>query len=457
VLYRDLPVRHIRSPGTGLFATALPSRYPARRGVSGMGGTDRVLWLQGQCAGQMCPVCADQGPHRIVLSVPSTIAPDQLITFVLCRRCDCKFVTDFQPPAYDATLVDDASLRFYVEQGAGLELFARAVFVASRRPVRTYLDIGCGFGFGPDMATRIFGWDALGLDPGPLAAAGRDILGVKIESDILTIEKRLPGAPYDVIVATEVIEHVVNPHDLLQAMSSNLAEAGTLILTTPDGRYLDEYPDGDMLLPILSPGSHAVLYTAEVLSGVLKKAGFQAVAIIQMGSTLFAVASRSGPLAYGAGGINRPEYAGYLQSRFRDSESGSPVHVGIGNRLLAFLVGSQAYSPALAVFSELTGAIGTRLATDLTRPLDIAEGFLEQSMSFAEIPGKYPFCLPGLLYQRGLIAVGYERRNDLASSYFFAAGLAARAFLRSLNDIGISDGQLALLPKLTTDALRCLL
>ena len=34
------------------------------------------------------------------------------------------------------------------------------------------LDIGCGFWFGPDMAARIFGRNALGIDPGPMAGAG---------------------------------------------------------------------------------------------------------------------------------------------------------------------------------------------------------------------------------------------------------------------------------------------
>jgi hypothetical protein len=34
------------------------------------------------------------------------------------------------------------------------------------------LDIGCGFWFWPDMAARIFGRNALGIDPGPMAGAG---------------------------------------------------------------------------------------------------------------------------------------------------------------------------------------------------------------------------------------------------------------------------------------------
>jgi SAM-dependent methyltransferase len=393
----------------------------------------------------------------MVLSVPSTIAPHQLITFVRCRQCDCKFVADFEPPDHDAAALDDASLRFYVEQGAGLEIFARAVFIASRRPVRNYLDVGCGFGFGPDMACRIYGWNALGLDPGPLATAGRAMLGVRIESDSLTPETRLSDTPYDVIVAIEVIEHVTNPHDFIRAMSNNLTRTGTLIISTPNARYLDAFPDGDMLLPILSPGHHAVLYTMEALSDVLRKAGFHGVTIIRMGASLLAMASRDGPLAYAAAEIDPTIYAGYLRSRFRDSDTGSPVHVGTGSRLLASLVNGGAYNEALGVFAELEAAIEAHLNIELTRPLDIAGTVLEGNIDFADIPGKFPFCLPGLLFHRGLIAARHEHRSDLACSYFLAARLASQAFLRSFNNVGISDGDMALLPERTADALKSLI
>jgi hypothetical protein len=125
--------------------------------------------------------------------------------------------------------------------------------------------------------------------------------------------------------------------------------------------------------------------------------------------------------------------------------------------LLAFLVNGRAYNEALGVFSELGDAIAARLNVELTRPLDIAGNVLERDIDFADIPGKYPFCLPGLLFQRGLIAARHEHRNDLACSYFLAARLASQAFLRSFNDIGISDGDMALLPERAADALKSLI
>jgi hypothetical protein len=240
-------------------------------------------------------------------------------------------------------------------------------------------------------------------------------------------------------------------------MSNHLSESGTLVISTPDARYLDACPGGDMILPVLSPGHHAVLFTAEALSEMLRKAHFRNVTVIQEGSSLFATASRSGPSASGVRGVDQSRYLTYLRSRFRDSERGSPVHTGIGSRLLAFLVNQRDYHDALDTFSELAEALAAQFDLHLHDPLTIARGILEKRLIFSEIPRNYPFCLAGLLYQRGRIAGSFENRPEFACANFFAARLAAQSVVTSLNDIGISDGELASLPKLSADALRSLI
>jgi SAM-dependent methyltransferase len=362
---------------------------------------------------------------------------------------------DYRPPAYEEASASEAPLHFYVEQGASIEFLARSVFVAAQKPaVRNYLDVGCGFGFGPDMATRIFGWNALGLDPGPLAAAGREMLGIRIESDQLSIEKPLLDAPYDAIVAMEVIEHIVNPDHFLRAVRSELCDTGILILSTPNGRYLDTCPDGNMLMPLLSPGYHAVIYTAEGLGALLRKAGFPNVSVVTASATLFAVASPSiGPL-HAEIEINRVSYLGYLRSRFRDSPKGSQIHTGFGYRLLRSLTEDQAYLEALNVFAELRETTLARLGIDIAKPLDVASRVMDEEVVFSDVPTKYPFCLAGLLFCRGTIAADHERREDLAAAYFLATRFSAQMLLRSLNTIGISDGELAGLPTRAANTMK---
>ena len=207
--------------------------------------------------------------------MPSSITAEATVVFARCCDCACKFVTDYRTVTYSAAPTSEAPLRFYVEQGAGLEFLARSVFVAAQLPVVNYLDVGCGFGFGLDMAKRIFGWNAIGLDPGALAAAGRDMLGVTIKDELLS---SLEGT-YDAIVATEVLEHIAHPHAFLSEVHARLSPTGTFILSTPNAGYLDTESNGDLLMPILSPGYHSVLYTAEGLTNLLRRSGFGRVKI----------------------------------------------------------------------------------------------------------------------------------------------------------------------------------
>jgi SAM-dependent methyltransferase len=443
--------RQTRDHAGGLSGPA-NSPYRGDRRVGSADGWGKLVWLRGRRTSDTCPVCSDQGPHQLQLSVPSSITPGQSVIFARCGRCDCRFVVDYQPADYEDAPISEAPLRFYVEQGAGIETLARSVFTAAREPVRNYLDIGCGFGFGPDMATRIFGWDAAGLDPGPMAIAGREMLGIRVESDRLTSEKRLAGAPYDVIVAMEVIEHIVRPHDFLRSVRNNLSDSGILILSTPNGHYLDTSPDGDMLVPILSPGYHAVLYTSPALATVLKDAGFPSTSVVATDASLFAVAAPTRRLLHTDTEVNTGRYIGYLRSRFRDAPAGSPIHIGFGYRLLRSLVEAHTYREALNVFAELRGTLLARLGIDIDKPLDILGQVLEQEVPFADVPARFPFCLAGLLFCRGIIATAHEHRAEFAVTYYLASRSAAQMLLRSLNAIGISDGELATLPKLAKNA-----
>jgi SAM-dependent methyltransferase len=420
------------------------------RTVWGAGGWGHLRWLHGEHAANECPVCKTLGPHPLILSAPSLISRDATVTFVQCRMCECAFVVDYQRPAYEVPSISDAPLRFYVEQGAGFDTFARAVCIAGQKPAKSYLDIGCGFGFGVDMATRIFGWNAIGLDPGAMAAAGRKMLGIRIESDSAVTDAT---APYDVIVCMEVLEHIADPHDFLAGLRSSISDAGTLIISTPNARYLDTDPDGDMLLPLLSAGYHAILYTAEGLANIIRQAGFPGVTVVETPASLFAVASSSGRLPDLECEIDRGAYVGYLRSRFSEVERGSPVHTGFGYRLLSCLTADLCYKEALEVFDDLRDTIMRNYRVDLRSPLDIAGDTLERRIKFTEVPEKFPFCLAGLLARRGSIAADYEGRPEQAACYFIAARFSAQMLLRALDGAGMSDGELAALPERTLLAL----
>ena len=208
-----------------------------------------------------------------------------------------------------------------------------------------------------------------------------------------------------------------------------------------------------MLMPVLSPGYHSVLYTADGLMALLRRSGFGRVKILQTPASLFGVASSNGELPRPECEIDRSRYIDYLRVRFREAHAGSTIHTGFGYRLLRSLVDDRAYSEALAVFAGLREAILTNYHLDIDKPLELASGVLGQDIDFVDVPKRFPFCLAGILTGRGSIAVDYEGRSNVAASHFFAARFVAQLLLRSLNAIGISDGELAALPERTARGL----
>ena len=97
------------------------------------------------------------------------------------------------------------------------------------------LDIGAGLGVFPHaMASR--GWEVSAIDPDPRAARHmRERLGLTvIESDIFDIRAESIG-PFDAVTLNKVLEHVVEPVDLLRRAAGFLNENGFVYFEVPDG------------------------------------------------------------------------------------------------------------------------------------------------------------------------------------------------------------------------------
>lgn len=102
---------------------------------------------------------------------------------------------------------------------------------------KSVLDIGCGNGF---LGNHL---KSLGADTVDGCDLSRDavseaveVLDMAVECDIETddLSKILNGRKYDVIIATEFIEHLFKPGEFLEKVKSVLNPDGVLILTTPN-------------------------------------------------------------------------------------------------------------------------------------------------------------------------------------------------------------------------------
>ena len=151
----------------------------------------------------------------------------------------------------------------------------------SQGPLRI-LDIGCGNGY---IAGRYLaqGHRVVGIDLSPegieLARksypAGRFEL---MEADDKLLEK-LGEAPFDVVISTEVVEHLYSPRPYARGCFLALRPGGRVILSTPYHGYWKNLAVAvlgrfDQHASPLWDGGHIKLWSKNTLSTLLREAGF---------------------------------------------------------------------------------------------------------------------------------------------------------------------------------------
>jgi SAM-dependent methyltransferase len=152
-------------------------------------------------------------------------------------------------------------------------------------PARAILDIGCGYGTLLAYASQLYGapgtcFDVVGyLQPEIMQRYGLTYARGSVEANALP-----PGATYDVIIMTEVLEHFnFQPVPTLSKIRASLADGGAFFLSTPDaesswGRITKYYPSLDSLPPLDTTATridgHVWQYSQAELERVLMLAGF---------------------------------------------------------------------------------------------------------------------------------------------------------------------------------------
>jgi SAM-dependent methyltransferase len=397
------------------------------------------IWHQGITRPGQCPICAHQGDVPILLSIDSTASANTQVTFATCPMCGTLFQLEFEAPRYESNDVLPIALKFYVEQGAGLDTLVMPAFVARERAAGRYLEIGCGFGFGLDFARCAFGWDVRGIDPSPIAQEGRRLLQVNIDSRYLSASDAGRGN-YDAIGALEVLEHIAQPHEFLKILRGQLSSAGIVILTTPDAEYVESGRDKPGLLNALTPGYHAFLLSRKSLELALRKVGFTEMQIVVRGATLLAVAGE------GAAGINLDEvfdaaiYRQYLERRLETVEPPSILGIGLGYRLFKHLINTNSLAAAEPLQLRLAKTLRERDGIDILDPHRLL-GELARSWKFEDYIERLPACLVGLLYFSGILRLNGADDPQGAAAYLYATHVLARIFRNAMREFGIDDGE----------------
>ena len=165
-------------------------------------------------------------------------------------------------------------------------------FVDRVRPGDRVLDVGAGQGeLANDLAVRS-GAEVVGIDVKPksiafarerFAAAGVQF----VESDVLDL---VPEGPFDVVVLSNVIEHLEPRVELLQRLVAKYRPRRVLIRVPAENRHWHVPLRRELGLPWFSDPSHVVEYDEALLKEELRAAGLEALVIRSCWGELWAEA-----------------------------------------------------------------------------------------------------------------------------------------------------------------------
>ena len=168
--------------------------------------------------------------------------------YVRCRQCGLLYI---DPQPSDAELAAIYGAHYYDAWGIGdaedaVARLKRKTFSSMLRRLRektglhsgALLDLGCATGFLLEEAREV-GFDPYGVELNEFSAAkAREKLGAnRIHCGTLESAPFVPGS-FEVVVMSDVLEHVRSPRQLLRETRALLRPGGALVVVAPDSAGL---------------------------------------------------------------------------------------------------------------------------------------------------------------------------------------------------------------------------
>lgn len=155
-------------------------------------------------------------------------------------------------------------------------------------PVGSWLDIGSGSGYLIQQVSKL-GWDAVGIEPGGWGQIAAREKGINIIQGFLS--KDTFKRKFDVISATDVLEHQSNPIEFMELIKFHLK---------PNGIILFSIPFADSLFArvrkskwsMLVPPTHCQFFNKKSISFFASKMELSIVKLVQYNSAKFKFFSR---------------------------------------------------------------------------------------------------------------------------------------------------------------------
>jgi 2-polyprenyl-3-methyl-5-hydroxy-6-metoxy-1,4-benzoquinol methylase len=163
----------------------------------------------------------------------------------------------------------------YLKERPNIQLRAAQLLnrIEQHQPPGRLLDIGCGMGLFVEVAARR-GWDAWGLDINEQAVAwAREHVSEQVRAGMVTDLDASDGL-FDCITMFDVIEHVADPREDLQAVWRALRPGGLLVVLTPDAGAVVSRALGSHWLEMKRAPEHLQFFSTAGLARLLRHAGF---------------------------------------------------------------------------------------------------------------------------------------------------------------------------------------
>lgn len=149
--------------------------------------------------------------------------------------------------------------------------------------VKSICDLGCGNGHITGRLAAL-GYQVTGIDASKsgIQVARRSYPGVEFVEELIDRElnKKIAQRDFDLVISSDVIEHLYRPSDLLEASRSLLKPGGQVLIGTPYHGYLKNLvlaASGkmDAHLSALHDGGHIKFFSVRTLSNLMTGHAFE--------------------------------------------------------------------------------------------------------------------------------------------------------------------------------------
>jgi len=372
----------------------------------------RLQWLEPPGSlDAACPLCRNSYGNVVFLVVhegAQAVIRGSVVEVARCGGCASAWfpgmdVDDSYPRPDRSALTEDLWLLIdhYVELVGGLDWKVAYSERLVDAGVARVLEVGCGIGLFLDYAHRSWGAEVVGLEPSAYGLAGAERLGVRIEPCYMDDFLATAPTPFDLVIATEVIEHARDPGAFLRELRALVRPGGMALVTTPNAAGLTPSTRAGELYAILSVGAHRSVLSEERLSALAREAGFGWVQVAVKPIALIAVLADQ-PMQLPPFPDPRPYLLQYHSARLAHPVlASSATRPRLADLIARYVAAHELDEPdACAGESEIDKLLRTEFDVDV---LDLASLVrrVEQATNIFEFGHIAPFSLASYLLHRG--------------------------------------------------------